>query len=58
MIKKYTWSDAIATGDPIIDLQHKQFFVNINIFPQNRQRHHLNPIPEHPHTKQRLDTEN
>ncbi len=27
MIKKYTWSDAIATGDPIIDLQHKQFFV-------------------------------
>ncbi len=27
MIKKYTWNDSIATGDKIIDLQHKQFFV-------------------------------
>ncbi len=27
MVTKYTWDDSIATGDKIIDLQHKQFFV-------------------------------
>ncbi len=27
MVKKYTWDESIATGDPAIDLQHKQFFV-------------------------------
>ena len=27
MIKKYPWDDSYATGEPAIDLQHKQFFV-------------------------------
>ena len=26
LIKKYEWSDSVATGDAVIDLQHKQFF--------------------------------
>ena len=26
MIKKFPWNDSIATGDPVLDLQHKQFF--------------------------------
>ena len=34
MIKKYVWSDSIATGDPIIDLQHKQFFVVLYDFAE------------------------
>ena len=26
MIKKYEWNESVVTGDPVIDLQHKQFF--------------------------------
>lgn len=26
MLQKYTWQESIATGDTVIDLQHKQFF--------------------------------
>ena len=34
MIQKYTWNDSIATGDPAIDLQHKQFFVVLYDFAE------------------------
>ena len=34
MIKKYTWNESIATGDPAIDLQHKQFFVVLYDFAE------------------------
>jgi len=34
MIKKYKWSKSIETGDPVIDLQHKQFFVVLYDFAE------------------------
>ncbi len=34
MVKKYTWDQSIATGDPAIDLQHKQFFVVLYDFAE------------------------
>ena len=34
MVKKYTWSDSVATGDAIIDLQHKQFFAVLYDFAE------------------------
>lgn len=34
MVKKYKWDEAIATGDPAIDLQHKQFFVVLYEFAE------------------------
>jgi len=34
MIKKYKWSKSIETGDPAIDLQHKQFFVVLYDFAE------------------------
>ncbi len=34
MVKKYTWDDSIATGDKIIDLQHKQFFAVLYDFAE------------------------
>lgn len=34
MVKKYTWDESIATGDPAIDLQHKQFFVVLYDFAE------------------------
>jgi len=34
MVKKYTWNESIATGDPAIDLQHKQFFVVLYDFAE------------------------
>jgi len=34
MIKKYKWNDAIATGNAIIDLQHKQFFAVLYDFAE------------------------
>jgi len=34
MITKYTWNESIATGDPAIDLQHKQFFVVLYDFAE------------------------
>lgn len=34
MVKKYTWDESIATGDKIIDLQHKQFFAVLYDFAE------------------------
>jgi len=34
MVKKYTWDKSIETGDPAIDLQHKQFFVVLYDFAE------------------------
>lgn len=34
MVKKYVWNDSLATGDPAIDLQHKQFFVVLHDFAE------------------------
>ena len=34
MVKKYIWDDSIATGDKIIDLQHKQFFAVLYDFAE------------------------
>ena len=34
MIKKYIWDESIATGDPAIDVQHKQFFVVLYDFAE------------------------
>lgn len=34
MVKKYTWDDSIATGDAVIDLQHKQFFAVLHDFAE------------------------
>lgn len=31
-VKRYKWSNAISTGDPALDLQHKQFFVVLHDF--------------------------
>jgi hemerythrin len=31
-IKRYKWSESISTGDPALDLQHKQFFVVLHDF--------------------------
>jgi hemerythrin len=34
MVKKYPWDDSIATGDAVIDLQHKQFFAVLYDFAE------------------------
>ncbi len=34
MVTKYTWDESIATGDQIIDLQHKQFFAVLYDFAE------------------------
>ncbi|MCK5901740.1 MAG: hypothetical protein KAG28_01210, partial [Cocleimonas sp.] len=34
MIKKYKWSQSVATGNPAIDLQHKQFFFALSDFAE------------------------
>lgn len=34
MIKKYTWNESIATGNPALDIQHKQFFAVLYDFAE------------------------
>ncbi|MCK5814151.1 MAG: hemerythrin family protein [Cocleimonas sp.] len=34
MIEKYKWSQSISTGDPAIDVQHKQFFFVLHDFAE------------------------
>jgi hemerythrin len=34
MVKKYKWDESVATGEPAIDVQHKQFFAVLYDFAE------------------------
>ena len=38
MIEKYEWDQSISTGDPALDIQHKQFFFALYDFAESLER--------------------